>query len=204
MTSTQQQQQQPKLSDAVEMDTLPAINPSPTATTDTPAVTSTSNVGGTTQNTDPAQLLDKTLTTSQPSAAESETAAGPSSKSLGKAPVSAEDDPLAIAPAEAGALPTPPPRDGDLAVDIMLIATSSNSRHPFRINEKYLTKRNVNVTGVTEDGKMDPFSITVYTLKELILRDWRSDWEAPPREPTSIRLIFFGKLLEDKLPLNRM
>jgi len=41
----------------------------------------------------------------------------------------------------------------------------------------------------------------VYTLKELILREWREEWEAQPSSPSSIRLIFFGKLLDDKIPL---
>ena len=63
---------------------------------------------------------------------------------------------------------------------------------------------NVTVTGVTESGKMDPFSITVYTLKELILRDWRKEWDQPPREPSAIRLIHFGRMLEDRMPLSRM
>ena len=50
----------------------------------------------------------------------------------------------------------------------------------------------------TGSGHPDPFSISVYTLKELILREWRSDWEAKPASPSSIRLIHFGKLLDDK------
>ncbi|KAI5308981.1 hypothetical protein KEM55_004376 [Ascosphaera atra] len=44
--------------------------------------------------------------------------------------------------------------------------------------------------------------MSVYTLKELILKEWRSDWEARPASPTSIRLISFGKLLDDKMPLS--
>lgn len=94
-------------------------------------------------------------------------------------------------------------KDGELTVDIMLVLVSNGNRHPFRIDEKYLTKRNVTITGTTEDGKMDPSSITVYTLKELILREWRPDWDQPPREPSAIRLVYFGKLLEDRMALNR-
>jgi len=59
----------------------------------------------------------------------------------------------------------------------------------------------VDVPGVTESGKKDPFSISVYTLKELILREWREEWEAQPSSPSSIRLIHFGRLLDDKTPL---
>jgi hypothetical protein len=48
----------------------------------------------------------------------------------------------------------------------MLLLTSG-SRHPYKIEEKYLKKRNVKVEN------MDPYNISVYTLKELIWRDWR-------------------------------
>jgi len=77
----------------------------------------------------------------------------------------------------------------------------SGARHPYKLDERYLTKRNVVVPGVTENGKKDPFSISVYTLKELILREWREEWEAKPSSPSSIRLIHFGRLLDDKTPL---
>jgi hypothetical protein len=49
---------------------------------------------------------------------------------------------------------------------IMLLLTSG-ARHPYKIEEKYLKKRNINV------DNMDPYNISVYTLKELIWRDWR-------------------------------
>ncbi|RWA09011.1 hypothetical protein EKO27_g6086 [Xylaria grammica] len=111
-------------------------------------------------------------------------------------PASPENEDLTIDPVESQS------NNGAPAVNIMLQLTNG-ARHPFRIDEKYLTKRNVTVTGKTEDGKMDPASITVYTLKELILRDWRREWEEPPREPSSIRLIHFGKLLEDRNQLSR-
>ncbi|KAI0134979.1 hypothetical protein F4814DRAFT_5935 [Daldinia grandis] len=118
-------------------------------------------------------------------------------KASGKIPTGGDDHDLTIDPVEPGA----GSQDDDLVVDIMLLLTSG-ARHPFRIDEKYLTKRNVTVTGKTEDGKLDPFSITVYTLKELILRDWRKEWDQPPREPSAIRLIHFGKLLEDRNQLS--
>ncbi len=86
---------------------------------------------------------------------------------------------------------------------ITLLLTSG-ARHPYKLDEKYLTKRNVDVPGVTESGKKDPFSISVYTLKELILREWREEWEAQPSSPSSIRLIHFGRLLDDKAPLKGM
>jgi hypothetical protein len=84
---------------------------------------------------------------------------------------------------------------------VITLLLTSGARHPYKIDEKYLTKRHVNVPGVTENGKKDPFSISVYTLKELILREWREEWEAQPSSPSSIRLIYFGRLLDDKTPL---
>lgn len=87
--------------------------------------------------------------------------------------------------------------------DITLLL-GSGARHPYRLDEKYLVKRGVALPGVTESGKKDPFSISVYTLKELILREWREEWENKPSSPSSIRLIYFGKLLDDKLNLKGM
>ena len=50
---------------------------------------------------------------------------------------------------------------------IILLLHSTQTRHPYIINEKYLKKRNIGVA----DG--DPTNMSVYTLKELIWRDWR-------------------------------
>lgn len=101
------------------------------------------------------------------------------------------------------------------SVPITLLLTTGE-RHPFRIDRGYLEKRNVTTRGD------DPFTISVYTMKELIWRDWRSgeficvsacklkwilieerfaEWDARPTTPTSIRLIHFGKLLDDKQTL---
>lgn len=52
-----------------------------------------------------------------------------------------------------------------LTITLLLI---SGARHPFKIDGKYLKKRGVNV------DNHDPFSMSVYTLKELIWREWRS------------------------------
>ncbi|RDL39873.1 Ubiquitin-like protein [Venustampulla echinocandica] len=84
---------------------------------------------------------------------------------------------------------------------VITLLLTSGARHPYKIDEKYLTKRNVSVPDMTESGRKDPFSISVYTLKELILREWRSEWEPQPSSPSSIRLIYFGRLLDDKTPL---
>ncbi|TAQ84500.1 hypothetical protein B7494_g7168 [Chlorociboria aeruginascens] len=94
----------------------------------------------------------------------------------------------------------PDETDPDLSLTITLLL-ASGSRHPYKIDDKYLTKRNVDVPGTTEAGKKDPYSLTVYMLKELILREWREEWEARPSNSSSIRLIYFGRLLTDKLVL---
>lgn len=93
--------------------------------------------------------------------------------------------------------PIVPSKDADSAGPTLMITLllTSGARHPFKLDSKYLQKRNVEVQG------NDPFSLSVYKLKELILREWRDEWEAKPASPTSIRLISFGKLLDDKAPL---
>ncbi|CAI7611407.1 unnamed protein product [Penicillium glandicola] len=79
---------------------------------------------------------------------------------------------------------------------VITLLLTTGSRHPFTIDGKYLRKRSVNVEN------FDPFLMSVYTLKELIWREWRSDWETRPSSPSSIRLISFGKLLDDKAPIS--
>ncbi|OQE31363.1 hypothetical protein PENSTE_c001G10043 [Penicillium steckii] len=79
---------------------------------------------------------------------------------------------------------------------VITLLLTTGSRYPFTIDGKYLRKQSVNVEN------HDPFAMSVYTLKELIWREWRSDWETRPSSPSSIRLISFGKLLDDKSPLS--
>lgn len=52
-----------------------------------------------------------------------------------------------------------------LAITLLL---TTGARHPFTIDGKYLRKRSVNVENY------DPYAMSVYTLKELIWREWRS------------------------------
>jgi hypothetical protein len=103
-----------------------------------------------------------------------------------------EDDSLAIEPTTTSAT------SQDVPVCNITLLLPTGARHPYKLDEKYLSKRNVDLPDVTESGKRDPFSISVYKLKELILREWREEWETPPASPSSIRLIHFGKLLDDK------
>lgn len=59
------------------------------------------------------------------------------------------------------------PEDIGPSVTITLLLTSG-ARHPFKINGRYLRKRAIDVPDY------DPFKMSVYTLKELILREWRT------------------------------
>lgn len=150
--------------------------------------------------------VDATSTPDAPSDPASATAAAttakqddsiePSASSAPAPPAKTDgDDSMAIGPSVEN-VQSVLPSDG-LVCNITLLLTTG-ARHPYRIDEKYLTKRNVTVPGKTEEGKVDPFTISVYTLKELILREWREEWDAKPASPSSIRLIHFGKLLDDK------
>jgi hypothetical protein len=65
--------------------------------------------------------------------------------------------------------PIPVPKDVEetgptLMITLLLI---NGARHPFKLDAKYLNRRNVEVQG------NDPFNLSVYKLKELILREWR-------------------------------
>lgn len=58
------------------------------------------------------------------------------------------------------------------AVHITLLLTTG-ARHPFTIDQKYLKRRNVGSGGAEMQEETDPFGISVYTMKELIWKDWR-------------------------------
>ncbi|KAH8172903.1 ubiquitin-2 like rad60 SUMO-like domain-containing protein [Sarocladium implicatum] len=112
------------------------------------------------------------------------------------------DSIMAIGPAQDDITSmSPGGADGPVCQITLLLTTGT--RHPYKIDARYLSRRNVPIPDNTEAGQPDPFSISVYTLKELILREWRSDWETKPASPSSIRLIHFGKLLDDKEQLKK-
>ncbi|PTB70669.1 hypothetical protein BBK36DRAFT_1108506 [Trichoderma citrinoviride] len=113
-----------------------------------------------------------------------------------------EESVMAIGPADEEIKPAGSGTDSGPVCNITLLL-ASGSRHPYKIDAKYLSKRHVAMPDEDDNGNPDPFSISIYTLKELILREWRSDWEAKPASPTSIRLIHFGKLLDDKEQLKK-
>ncbi|CAK3927170.1 Hypothetical predicted protein [Lecanosticta acicola] len=92
-------------------------------------------------------------------------------------------------------IPGPGP---SLEISLLLV---SGARHPYRIDEKYLLSRNVTNAQDPATGTFDPLQISGYQLKELILKDWRSEWEPKPASPSSIRLIIMGRMIEDKAAL---
>lgn len=62
-----------------------------------------------------------------------------------------------------------PKEDEDSGPSLVItLLLTSGSRHPFKIDGKYLRKQSVNVEN------NDPFAMSVYTLKELIWREWRA------------------------------
>ncbi|KAI9873889.1 MAG: hypothetical protein M1830_010415 [Pleopsidium flavum] len=93
--------------------------------------------------------------------------------------------------------PTPISKEADITGPTLVITLllPTGARHPYRMDQKYLKKRNVNVLD------NNPIRMSVYTLRELIWREWREEWELRPSSPSSIRLIHFGKLLDDKYSL---
>ena len=83
-------------------------------------------------------------------------------------PDSIQSPDAAIGPAtDRPALLTQVNTTGGPRLIITLLLHSTDTRHPYTINEKYLKKRNVTVLD------NDPVNMSVYTLKELIWRDWR-------------------------------
>ncbi|KAK0124926.1 hypothetical protein ONS96_008801 [Cadophora gregata f. sp. sojae] len=150
------------------------------------------------ENTKPEPAAETSQSTSTPLPTAKE-AITPEAGESSSAPAIKRLDSEAIGPSTDSSLVVPAAEAGPVLVITLLLGTGA--RHPYRIDEKYLTKRNVTVPGMTESGRKDPFSISVYTLKELILREWREEWETQPSSPSSIRLIYFGRLLDDKTPL---
>ncbi|KAK4543538.1 hypothetical protein LTR36_005433 [Oleoguttula mirabilis] len=95
--------------------------------------------------------------------------------------------------------PIAPPASTGPVLSITLMLTTG-ARHPYKIDEKYL--RNRNCQALASDGTFDPRELNGYKLKELIWTDWRNEWEPRPAAPSSIRLIIWGKMLDDKKMLS--
>ncbi|KAI4271972.1 MAG: hypothetical protein LQ337_005618 [Flavoplaca oasis] len=84
--------------------------------------------------------------------------------------------------------PAPLPQQSEMIGPSLLITLLliTGARHPYKIDEKYLRKRNVTVEG------NNPVNMSVYTLKELIWREWREGEQDAPenawRKPKTDRL----------------
>ena len=64
--------------------------------------------------------------------------------------------------------PTPVQAESSSSQTLFITLLLTNgARHPYKIDEKYLQKRNVSVEG------NNPVLMSIYTLKELIWREWR-------------------------------
>ena len=50
---------------------------------------------------------------------------------------------------------------------MITLLLTSGARHPYRIDERYLKKRNVSVEAD------NPINLSIYDLKNLIWREWR-------------------------------
>src|SRR3569833_1418227 len=195
-SSTQQQRQQEKVQD-VELQPMELSEPLVMDAADADAAAAAADGPLTPAKNDPKGKQRESIAATPPllpeAAAPTTSAAGAGSP--GKDSLSIADDAATAAAAGGGASASSP--DGGPVCNITLLLPTG-ARHPYRIDEIYLSKRNVEVPELTEDGRKDPFSESVYKLKELILREWRDEWDGKPASPSSIRLIHFGKLLDDK------
>lgn len=194
---------------AADQKSIPQDVPQSTRTQDeVPASTPVEMTDLESKNTAPSERPKSTSSTSHPAgpirtdtATAIDQATHPSPPPPATIPETSSSDPMsrtfstAIGPSSDS--PVVPAKDAEEAGPTLLITLllTSGARHPFKLDAKYLSKRNVEVPS------NDPFNLSVYKLKELILREWREEWEAKPASPSSIRLISFGKLLDDKAPL---
>lgn len=92
------------------------------------------------------------------------------------------EDSTAIGPSIESPIIVSDPSAGPAVLITLLLTTGA--RHPYKIDEKYLKRRNVASTS----ENVDPFSISVYTMKELVWRDWR---EGPHVAPDGNRTICY-------------
>lgn len=139
------------------MKTLQSTNGAPDGTSTTTTTGDAGAVQLAPTKPTPAGLTGSSETT-QPTASSS--TATPARNELNRTETEA-----ALGPSTDGPAADPDNSNGPTVV-IMLLLTSG-ARHPYKIDERYLKKRNVTVE------EMDPYNISVYTLKELIWRDWR-------------------------------
>lgn len=144
----------------VEMKTLPASASAPEPPSTSTAQTSESAPNATSLDTSTPQ--DSAIPA--PSESVQPVVASSTSKPAPPADLNRSET-EAIGPSTDTPAANPDNSNGPVVVIMLLLTTGA--RHPYKIDEKYLKKRNVTVE------EMDPYNISVYTLKELIWRDWR-------------------------------
>ncbi|KAJ4408753.1 hypothetical protein N0V91_003009 [Didymella pomorum] len=170
-------------SSAVEMETLQSPTGAPAPTTSTATASGAPQIA-------PVEFTNigeiNPSESAQPAASSS--TATPARNELNRTETEA-----ALGPSTDGPAARPDNSNGPTLVIMLLLTTGA--RHPYKIDEKYLKKRNMQV------DEMNPYNLSVYNLKELIWRDWREEWEPRPTSPSSIRLINFGRILDDNSAL---
>ena len=148
---------------SMELDTRPAVGPlNPTTTTD--------RIESSQKNPQPVAQTSLPSAPGYNSQQREPSTAGQTNKSAQPAspPLTREKTAPAIGPATDK--PTPLPKESEIEgplLYITLLLSSTGARHPYKLDEKYLKKRNVAVEG------NNPINLSLYKLKELILRDWR-------------------------------
>ena len=147
------------ISQPVEMSNLPAIGPLDTAVVNQlPDTTDADSKDNQSPNTEPSY--------SSPAVAKTPNQSMPSNALFSPSQVDSAIGPATDKPTPLHTVPSSGPQ-----LIITLLLHSTETRHPYTINEKYLKKRNVKVA---DDN---PVNMSVYTLKELIWRDWREGTE---------------------------
>ena len=148
---------------SMELDTRPGLGPlNPTTTTDR-IESSQKNPQSLAQTSLPSALGYNPQQREPSTAGQTNKSAQPTSP-----PLTREKTAPAIGPATDK--PTPLPKESEIEgplLYITLLLSSTGARHPYKLDEKYLKKRNVAVEG------NNPINLSLYKLKELILRDWR-------------------------------
>jgi hypothetical protein len=133
------------------------------------------------ETTEPSgQTMSTTSPPPPPSADKIEASAGPHTPQPSEPPKSDPSQQPVTAPASGAAAAVMPSgsnveteEDDNGATLLLTLLLGSGARHPFKIDGRYLQKRAVSVPD------NDPYAMSVYTLKELILREWRSGMGCP-------------------------
>jgi len=162
----------PPAKEGSHIDQQPGIATGPTQTSGAPPAISTDQIEPPKENRPSATQPSMPALNFDPTAGEplfSTAANKPTSPKQAAMPaLTREKTAPAIGPATDK--PTPVPKESEIEgpmLFITLLLTSTGTRHPYKLDEKYLKKRNVVVEG------NNPVNISLYKLKELILRDWR-------------------------------